>query len=137
MLIIWLVVRGLEEGDLPVEWITTTVFEQFVATLLTRLSLNSSVRLSRSKLSECIRIDEDETGVTVHIGRCRVFRIEIPMQRTAVMRDTLLKCLKGTNDIWRRAATRTAASDECAVESVPAKVLLIATAVTRRVLPGR
>ena len=85
----------------------------------------------------CIRIDEDETGVAVHVGRCRVFRIEIPMQRTAVMRDTLLKCLKGTNDIWRRAATRTAASDECAVESVPAKVLLIATAVTRRVLPGR
>ena len=46
----------------------------------------------------CIRIDEDETGIAVHIGRCRAFRIEIPTQDAAVTRDTLLKCLKGTND---------------------------------------
>ena len=85
----------------------------------------------------CIRIDEDETGIAVHIGRCRAFRIEIPTQDAAVTRDTLLKCLKGTNDIRRRAASRTTAGDECAVESVPAKVHLVATAIPRRVLPGR
>lgn len=53
-LVVLLIIKCLEKGvgNSPAEWITTIVLEQFMATLLTRLSLNSSVRLSRSKLSD-------------------------------------------------------------------------------------